>query len=372
MISAMKSAWNKLLPVLFLFILLTQLNAADEPKLSPLPAPVSNNAVAISHDQGGPRIYSFMGIGPKKTWDAITTSTYELDPGSGKWTEMRPVPGVAGRLAASAVALHDQVFIFGGYVVDSKGGENTVSDLNVFVPLENRYYRGKDIPIPVDDAVVGVYRDRYIYLIGGWSTTTGDAVRNVQVYDTDRDVWMEATPIPGTPVFGHSGSIVGNTIVYVDGAYKNPAGANPKYIASSECWMGKLSTSKKGDPTKIRWTQLPAHPGNARYRIAAGSGSEVKKGGKIYFSGGTDNPYNYNGIGYNGQPSEPSPVTFAFNAYTQRWEIVSDNTPDPTMDHRGLLVAHRGLLVVGGMEKGQKVTAKVTVVKGVTKKSSFF
>ncbi len=82
---------------------------------------------------------------------------------SGKWTEKRPVPGVAGRLAASAVALHDQVFIFGGYVVDAQGGETTVSDLNVFVPLENRYYRGKDVPVPVDDAVVGFYRDRYIF-----------------------------------------------------------------------------------------------------------------------------------------------------------------------------------------------------------------
>ena len=140
-----------------------------------------------------------MGIGPKKTWDAITTSAYELDPATGKWREKRPVPGVAGRLAASAVALHDQVFIFGGYVVDAQGGENTVSDLNVFVPIENRYYRGKDIPVPVADAVVGLYRDRYIFLIGGWSSaapgsphgpgtgsTKGDAVSNVQVYDTDQ------------------------------------------------------------------------------------------------------------------------------------------------------------------------------------------
>jgi N-acetylneuraminic acid mutarotase len=368
----MKSACSKLFPALFFFVLLARVQAADELKLSPLPAPISNNAVAISHDQGGARIFSFMGIGPKKTWDAITLSAYEMDPSNGKWTEMRPVPGLAGRLAASAIALHDQVFIFGGYVVDAKGGESTVSDLNVFVPVENRYYRGKDIPVPVDDAIVGVYRDRYIYLIGGWSTTTGNAVSNVQIYDTDKDVWMEGTPIPGTPVFGHAGAIVGDTIVYVDGAYKNPNGSNPKYVASTECWMGKLPISKKGDVTKIRWTQLPAHPGNAHYRIAAGAGAYDKKKGKIYFSGGTDNPYNYDGIGYNGKPSEPSPVTFAFNSYTQKWETINDNTPDPTMDHRGLLVTNRDLVIVGGMEKGQQVTAKVTVMKGPSKKSSFF
>ncbi len=366
----MKSASTKLLPASLYFFLVAGLHAAEEPKLSPLPAPVSNNAVAISHDEGGARIFSFMGIGPKKTWDATTTSAYEMDPDSGKWTEKRPVPGVAGRLAASAVALHDQVFIFGGYVVDAQGGETTVSDLNVFVPVENRYYRGKDIPVPVDDAVVGLYRDRYIFLIGGWSTSAGggkgNAVRNVQVYDTDKDTWMQATPMPGTPVFGHAGAIIDDTIVYVDGAYKNPYGTNPKYVASSECWMGTIP--KKGDFTKIVWRKLAAHPGSAHYRIAAGAGPLEKRGGRIYFSGGTDTPYNYDGIGYNGRPAEPSPVTFAFNDYSGEWETISEDTAEPTMDHRGLLVTHRGLIIVGGMEEGQQVTAKVTVVKAARRK----
>jgi N-acetylneuraminic acid mutarotase len=341
--------------VLVCLLLAATLQAADEPKVSPLPAPVSNNAVAISHEGGNRAIFSFMGIGPKKTWDAITNQAYQLDLSSGKWKEVRPVPGVAGRLGASAAALHDQVFLFGGYVVDGQGGETTVSDLNVFVPIENRWYRGADVPVPVDDSVLGVYRDRFLYLVGGWSKI--DAVRNVQVYDTEKDRWTQATPIPGTPVFGHAGAIVGDTIVYVDGAYKNPSGSNPKYLASSECWMGKIT---KGDITKIEWTKLPDHPGAARYRIAAGA---AEKEGKIYFSGGTDNPYNYNGIGYNGQPAEPSPLTFAFNLRSGKWETVSENTPDPTMDHRGLLVAPHGLVIVGGMEKGQQVTAKVRVVK---------
>jgi len=344
-----------LLPILFCLLLTSTLEAADEPKVSPLPAPVSNNAVAISHEGGNRVIFSFMGIGPKKTWDAITNQAFQLDLSSGKWKELRPVPGTAGRLGASAAALHEQVFLFGGYVVDGQGGETTLPDLNVLIPVRDRWYRGADIPVPVDDSVVGVYRDRFIYLVGGWSKT--DAVRNVQVYDTDKDQWLQATPIPGTSVFGHAGAIVGDTIVYVDGAYKNPSGPSLKYFASSECWMGKIN---KADITKIEWTKLPDHPGAARYRIAAGAS---EKEGKIYFSGGTDNPYNYNGIGYNGQPAEPSPVTFAFNLRSGKWETVNENTPDPTMDHRGLLVAPHGLVIVGGMEKGQQVTAKVRVVK---------
>jgi N-acetylneuraminic acid mutarotase len=342
------------LPALFCLLLAATLQAAEEAKLSPLPAPVSNNAVAISHDSKNPQIYSFMGIGPKKTWNVVTNSAYRLDLKAGKWSDLRPVPGVAGRLAASAAAFREQVFIFGGYVVDAQGSEITVSDVNVYVPAENRYYRGADIPTPVDDSVLGVYRNRYIYLVSGWSKT--DAVRNVQVYDSEKDRWMQATPIPGAPVFGHAGAIVGDTIVYVDGAYKNPGGPNPKYVASSECWMGKIT---KGNITEIEWSRLPEHPGGAHYRIAAGAS---ERDGKIYFSGGSDNPYNYNGIGYNGQPAEPSPVTFAFNVRSGKWETVSENTHDPTMDHRGLLVTRRGLILVGGMEKGQVVTAKVAIV----------
>jgi N-acetylneuraminic acid mutarotase len=358
----MKSVLMKQFPILFCLVLAAQLQAAKERKLDPLPVPVSNNAVAISHDGGKNRIFSFMGIGPKKTWNAITTRAFELDPGNGEWMEKRPVPGVAGRLAASAIAIHDQVFIFGGYIVDSGGEETTVSDLNVYVPFEDRYYRGKDIPVPVDDAVVGLFHDRYIFLIGGWATSKREAVRNVQIYDTDKDVWMQGTPIPGIPVFGHAGGIVGDTIVYVDGARRNPNGADPKFVASTECWMGKIPNAKKADITKIEWTRLPEHPGNARYRIAAGAGSWEEGATKIYFSGGTDNPYDYNGIGYNGQPAEPSPATFAFNTHSGGWEMVDENTPDATMDHRGLLVTDRGLVMVGGMEKGQRVTAQVTVV----------
>lgn len=362
----MKSSSKKLLPVLVGLFLAGGLQAAQDSKLSSLPVPVSNNAVAIAYNDLGSRIFSFMGIGPTKTWNAITTKAYVMDPKNGKWQEKRPVPGTAGRLAATAVALGGQIFIFGGYVVDGQGVETTLPDVNVYIPYEDRYYRGQDIPVPVDDSVAGVYDDRYIFLIGGWSKT--EAVRNVQIYDTEKNQWMQGNPIPGTPVFGHAGTITGDTIVYVDGAYKNPDSKGPKYLPASECWMGKIPSPKTGDITKIDWKKLPPHPGNAHYRIAAGTGPPVKKNGKVYFSGGSDNPYNYDGIGYNGQPAEPSPVTFAFDVKSEQWELIDDNTPVPTMDHRGLLVANGELVIVGGMEKGQKVTEKVTVEKAKARK----
>jgi N-acetylneuraminic acid mutarotase len=345
----------------FLILLGGFLLAADQPKFEPLPVPLSNNAVASVKSRGSLLLYSMMGMGPKKTWDATSNSAYMLDPDAEtlKWVEVRSVPGTSGRLGATAVGAREHVFLFGGYVVDAQGGETTLHDVNTYEPLTDRWFRAEDIPVAVDDSVAGLYRERYVYLVGGWSKT--DAVRDVQVYDTEKNKWSQATPIPGTPVFGHAGAVVGDTIVYIGGAYKNPALARPKYLPSEECWMGKIDHH---DRTKIQWTKLPAHPGIAQYRIAAG-GSE--KDQKIYFSGGSDNPYDYNGIGYNGIPAEPSPVTFAFNVRSGKWETINEHTPQPSMDHRGLLVLPEGLVMVGGMEKEQQVTSRVTVLSKAAK-----
>lgn len=336
-----------------LLFLAGALFAASIPKLDPVPIPVSNNAVTAIKVHGQSLIFSFMGIGAKKNWSAITNMAYSLDAEHGKWSQIHPVPGTAGRIGAVAVSAREQVFLLGGHVVDGRGDEITLPDVNVYVPLVDRWYRGSDLPRAVDGPVAGVYRDRYLYIISGRSNT--ETIKDVQVYDVEKNQWLQATPVPGAPVFGHAGALVGDTIVYVDGAHKDASGM-PKYVSTDECWMGKIN---RGDPTKIEWTKLPPHPGTARFRIAAG-GSE--KDQKIYFSGGTDNPYDYDGIGFDGKPSEPSPVTFAFNLRSGKWEVIVDNAQAPTMDHRGMIVASYGLIVVGGMEKGQQVTARVAVL----------
>jgi len=345
---------KKLSAFLFLLIFCRPLLAANKTDIGPLPDPVSNNAVASIRRHGGLWLFSFMGIGPKKTWDAITPASYALNPDSYSWAPIHPVPGLAARLGAVAAGAGDRVYVMGGYVVDPQGREMVVPDVGEYEIVGDRWLRGQDMPVPVRDSVAGVYRDRYIYLIGGRSN--GVLVPNVQVYDREKKKWSQATPIAGTPVFGHAGALVDDTIVYVDGAVPNPAGNMPRYVATNECWMGKIDHK---DPAKIQWTKLPSHPGAARYRIAGG-GSERDE--MAYFSGGTDNPYDYNGVGYDGKPAEPSTVTFAFNLRSGKWETLNENTPNPTMDHHGLLVTYDELVVVGGMEKGQKVTARTTTL----------
>src|SRR5690242_9758723 len=139
---------KKVSVIAFLIFLGVLLVAAADFHLDPFPAPVSNNAVAYLKVGKQPYLFSMMGIGGKKTWDAITNRAFQMNVESGKWIELRPVPGVAGRLAASAVGLRDQVYLFGGYIVDAQGGEITVGDVNVYVPIDSRWYRGADMPVP--------------------------------------------------------------------------------------------------------------------------------------------------------------------------------------------------------------------------------
>src|SRR5690349_1964491 len=87
--------------------------AADS-KFQQLPVSFSNNAVALVKTRGQLLGFSFMGIGAKKTWDDISNAAYSLDMETGKWSEMRPVPGTAGRIAAGAVGAREHAFLFGG------------------------------------------------------------------------------------------------------------------------------------------------------------------------------------------------------------------------------------------------------------------
>jgi N-acetylneuraminic acid mutarotase len=331
-----------LFPMLFAVLLM----AADQGKIPPMPVGVTSNAVASL--RGGTEVYSIMGLGAKKTWDDVTNKMYLLRFRSGKWTESRAVPGVAGRLGASAVGAKNEIFVFGGYTLDGQGNQFILPDVNAFIPEDQRWYRAADIPIPVDNAVIGVNHDRYIYLIGGRSKS--GPINNVQVYDIEKNAWTDATPFPGTPVFGHAGGLTDDAIVFVDGAKKDPAAAN-RYVVSTECWMGKIDHK---DPNKIEWTKLPAHPGPGRFAIVAGGGEH-----RFLFSGGTTDVHDYKFLDQDGKQAEISPVTFAYDLHGNHWETIMEDTYDVRSDTRGILFTPLGPIIVGGTLKNSAVSARV-------------
>ena len=328
-------------------------NTLCSAQLPPLPITVTNNAVASVVAGDNHYLLSFAGIGAGLDYHDIHARTFVFNSRHNKWSETAAVPGKDGRLAATATSVGALAYVFGGYTVAADGSEVSTPWVHSFDPLTSKFNQLSPMPVPVDDAVSFSYQDRYIYLISGWHDLGN--VNLVQRYDTVTDSWLQASPIPGKSLFGHAGGIVGDKIVYCDGVYvhANP-GARRNFKASNECFIGIIDDM---DSRRIDWRPIAAHPGLPRYRMA-GAGFESLK--SVLFVGGSENPYNFNGIGYDGKPSEPASGALLFNVETLIWTTLKQDNA-PSMDHRGLVPFENGWLTIGGMHQGQVVSNAVVV-----------
>lgn len=329
--------------------------AVEAVALLPLPAPVTNNAVASVTVDGQAYLVSFNGLASGRTYRDTSSVTYVLDIGLNEWTQAAPVPGGVGRLASAAVSVGELAYVFGGYSVAADGTEVSTPWVHSFDPATGVFTELRSMPVPVDDAVAITYAERFIYLISGWHDLGN--INLVQRYDTQTDSWDQATPIPGKALFGHAGGSVGNKVVYCDGvAIRSYADRPRDYVASNECYLGIIDTE---DSRRIDWRSIEAHPGVPRYRMASAG---IAESNSVLFIGGTDNPYNYNGIGYNSEPSEPVAGGLRFDLDSLQWHELKQSS-SATMDHRALAVLNGAWLTIGGMLGGQIVTDKVIAYK---------
>ena len=335
---------------LFLFMALT-LAACQNPTVQ-LPEPVTNNAVAAYGDY----IYSFAGLGAGKTWTDVHAKAFKCSVAARQCETLPPLPDGKGRLAATAQTVGDRIYIFGGYTVAEDHTEVSTPEVFAFDPKTNQYTRRANIPTPVDDSVSLVYQDRFIYLVSGWHKDTN--VADVQIYDTVEDSWQKATNWPGAPVFGHAGGIVESVMTICDGVQIIPPKdekSRRSFETISACWRGDIDAD---DMTQITWTRLPQLPGKGLYRMAA---LGIADRGLILFAGGSDNAYNYNGIGYNKIPSTPSPHVWGYDVAANKY-VVFDDKPAATMDHRGLIKLGDGRFAsLGGIGENQTVLDKLEI-----------
>lgn len=320
-------------------------------QVTELPEAISNNAVAAATVDGEAHLYTFLGLKRGKSFRDVSSSAASYNISADVWNQIPSVPDSVGRLASTAEYANGYIYIFGGYTVAEDGSEKSTPEVWKFDPNSNSYEAVDDMLVPVDDAVSLVYDDRYIYLISGWNET--NSVSNVQVYDTVDEVWETATPYPGPAVFGHSGGIVGNTMVLSDGVVLQQEGETRSFIMSAGSVKGEINPE---DPTQITWNRIQQHPGAARYRMAA-VGVESPSP-MIIFLGGTDNPYNYNGIGYNSRPAVPLAGVIAYNVESGEWMDLGV-MPEPVMDLRGIAKSEDGYYLIGGMDAEQRVVSGV-------------
>lgn len=314
-----------------------------------LPIAVSNNAVAYLNLNGSSQYYSFNGLLAGKTYQDITNRAFVWR--AGQWREMSVPASQKPVLASVAVAVNDDVYLFGGYTVAADHTEKSIPNVWRIDGHTDQWAALPAMPTPVDDAVALVYQERYIYLISGWHDV--DNVDLVQVFDTEDQTWHSATAFPLPPVFGHAGGIIGNTVVICDGVKVTKKEDKKQFLPSPACATGIINPEKF---TEIDWQETPHHSGTAYYRMAASNYNSSQ----IYFMAGSDNPYNYDGIGYNGIPSQPSSDVRVFDLSSKQW-IIQKNAIPATMDHRAALNTSSGLVILGGMKEQQKVTDTVTL-----------
>lgn len=319
--------------------------------LPALPEPVANNAVASVTINGVQYLVSFAGIGSGRGHADIHARVFVLSDQSTTWVERDPIPGQVGRLAATAAAVGNLAYVFGGYSVAEDDAEISTPWAHSFDPETSRFNELSPMPVPVDDAVSVVYANRYIYLISGWHDLGN--VNLVQRYDTATDSWAQSTPIPGNALFGHAGGIVDNKIVYCDGVLIRANQHGPRsFVASNECFVGIIDDA---DSRRIDWRPIAPHPGLPRYRMAAAGIGSLNA---VLFVGGSENPYNYDGIGYDGTPSEPAESVLLLNLESLRWQVIGQAAM-PTMDHRGLVPFNGRWVTIGGMLSEQEVSDSV-------------
>lgn len=310
----------------------------------PLPSPVASNVVVALELEGDIAVFSFLGTDSLRRGATNAAYRWDLEDERG-WREISPVPG-RGRIGATGQVVGGRVYLFGGSTVGADGTAQAVGDVSVYDPVADRWTRAAGMPVPVADAVSGVWRDSLVVVVSG--ARGGDGVGDVQWYDPATDRWSRGTPIAGPPVAGHAGSVVGDQIIYIDGVGR--AGRGSERGMLEEPWIGEVDPS---DPAEIVWTSPGPHPAPALQGAAAGTVGRV-----VLFVGGTDRPRADGPEDPDGVRPVRQVLAYAPGAGTWRYLAAP---PLATMDHRTLGVAGGMVFLAGGVEEGGRVSSKVWV-----------
>ena len=321
-------------------------------ELPSMPERVSNNAVTEGMVNGVPHVYSFSGIDSTKIFSGIHKRAFRYNTDTQVWDQIADLPSGNGRIAAGASTVKNKIYIIGGYEVFSNGGEASFDEVHIYDPEQDIYLpNGTPIPVPIDDHVQAVYKDSLIFVVTGWSNTTN--VPDVQIYDPANDNWQVGTPVPNNndyKVFGASGAIIGDTLYYIGGArFAN------NFPSSSFFRKGYINPN---DPTDITWSGEPLMLAAIAYRAAALTTDQG-----LYWVGGSEVTYNFNGIAYNGSGGVSPRDNWSHYSPFFGNLISLDNFTAPIpkiMDLRGMarLDNNHGI-IAGGMLENQEVTNRV-------------
>ncbi|CAM3823446.1 kelch repeat-containing protein [Kibdelosporangium persicum] len=172
---------------------------------------------------------------------------------------------------------------------------------------------------------------KHVYVIGGIRPDGNGGfvtVPDVEVYDTIRNTWRHAAPLP-VPM-NHPNAVAVGGKLYVLGG-----------LSGGASWQA-LRDSFVYNPVTDRWTALPPMP----VGIERGSAAMGAFGRRIYLAGGmrtlTPGP---------GGLQDTVASVHSYDVLTRRWTTLPD-LPE-ARDHVGGAVVGRTFYVLGGRDRGQ-------------------
>ena len=319
-------------------------------QLPVLPIKTSNNAVCEGFIGDTAFVYSFAGIDSSKLYSGIHLNCFRLNLTTNQWQAIPNLPDTMGKIACAASRIKDTIYIIGGYHVLANANEISSNKVHRYNIITNQFMSdGANSILPIDDHVQCVYKDSLIYVVTGWSNTAN--VATVQVYNPQQNSWLAATAMPNNNTyksFGASGTIVGDTLYFLGGASSSSG-----FAAQTILRKGYINPA---NPLQITWSFI-----NSNIKAYRSACTAINN--DIYWLGGAETTYNYNGIAYNGSggvaPSNKS------RKLTSVWNFdVTNNLP---MDLRGVAkINDSTIIIVGGMKANQAVTNQAIKLKNIS------
>ncbi|MGE5107973.1 MAG: Kelch repeat-containing protein [Sphingobacteriales bacterium] len=338
-----------------LFLILTFLAVrltADAQTLF-LPEPVTNNSVAAVTVKGKTVVYSFYGLDSSKKWSGVHKKVFKINIDSKNAKYIGEVPDSAGRIASSASTIKNKIYVVGGYTVYADRKEKSSAQIFIFDPQKENFTKAADLLFPIDDHIQSVWRDSLLFIITGWNDSNN--ISAVQVYNPFTNQWKLATPVPDereAKVFGGCGIIIKDTIYYLGGAAYEKL-----YPPVNILYKGIIDPN---NPYKIKWIRWGEFTLPYRYRSSA-----FYAGRKIYFFGGSNETYNYDGISYQGKkPVNPNSTVLIYDLFNQKFSLKEIPVNMQRMDLRNIVSAGRNKWVIaGGMKINQRVSNEAVIIQ---------
>jgi N-acetylneuraminic acid mutarotase len=347
---------------IFLFIISNSIFCQNEwqwTQLTSLPFPSTNHVLASGTSGENKFVYLFGGIDSTKLPLGISNKGLRYNVTTNVWETIQDLPSGLPRIAAGASTIKNKIYIAGGYHVYENLNEESLNKLHIFDPETNTFLTdGEEIPLPIDDHVQAVWKDSLLFIVTGWSNTSN--VSNVQIYNPSNNAWMLGTSVPNNnsyKAFGASGAIVGDTIYYAGGA----TGSN--FLGTNKFRKGAINPN---NPTEIDWTLETNNPGSAGYRMGA---FELEN--SVYWIGGGENTYNFDGIAYDGSGGvEPLERIMEYNTTSGVWNE-GLGFPLGVMDIRGIApIDNNSFIIAGGMNSNQEVIDNVYLIERISSNDS--